>query len=114
MVGVDKIERGLAAWLDAELLPMMGQGTAGRVLAGAAGGILCKRMGNAIKALSGNRAATMLGLVDEQGGVDIEIMRDEIGKQMPESGLPIQLPLIGTVTLYRKDINNLYDYIMRG
>ena len=114
MVTVDKIERGIAAYIDAELLPMMGMGTIGRVLAGAAGGILCKRMGSAISAMQGSRGATLLGLVDEQGRVDIDIIRDEIGKQMPESGLPVQLPFIGTITMYRKDINNLYDYITRA
>lgn len=114
MVNAMQIEKGLASYLDAELLPMMPSGTAGRVLAGAAGGILCKRMGNAISALQGSKAATMLGIVDGDGNVDIDIIRDEVGKQMPESGLVIQIPVIGTITLYRKDVNALYDYITRA
>ena len=114
MISADKIERGLAAWIDSEMLPMMVHGTTGRILAGAAGGILCKRIGNAVSAMQDSKAAKLMGLVDGQGSIDLEIMRDELGKQIPDSGMPIPIPMIGTITLYRKDINTLYDYIARG
>jgi hypothetical protein len=33
-------------------------------------------------------------------------------EKIPDGGLPVDVPLIGKVTVYREDIEKLYGYIM--
>ena len=114
MVSIDKIERGIAAWLDSELLEKMASGTYGKVIAGTAGGIIVKRVGTVIRSYSTNKAAVALGLIDPDGAVDLEIIKDEMIRSMPDQGIQFSPPLIGTLTFYPKDIQSLYEFIMRA
>lgn len=114
MVSVEKIERGLASYLDKELMPQLPAEGAKRILAGTAVSIIIKRSGSMIEQLKENKILLALGIVDEVGNVDLELLKDEIKNQMTDSGLRLEIPFIGAITFKREDVDLLYRSIINA
>jgi hypothetical protein len=53
----------------------------------------------------------MLGLIDENGHIDIETLYEEAKKQAQKETIRIDIPLVGTLKLNGDDIEKLYSYI---
>lgn len=111
MVSVNKIESGVARFLDAELVGKMPDGGVQKILAGTAISLLIKKSGNMIKALQQNPVIQMMEIFDADGNVDVDSLTEELIKNFPDIGLKVDLPMIGTVTFHKEDINKLYSYI---
>lgn len=111
MVSIDRIERGIAKYFDVELKEKLPPNGFERVFVGTAISIAIKRSGRIIAEMKDNKAVQMLGIMDDKGNVDIDILRDEVKNQMPESGIKVDLPLIGMMTFKKEDIDILYSYI---
>lgn len=111
MVSVNKIENGVARFLDAELVSKMPDGGLQKILAGTAISLLIKKSGNFIKAFQQNPMIQLMDIFDADGNVDIDSMATELKKNFPDVGLRMDFPMIGTVTFHKEDIDKLYSYI---
>ena len=111
MVSVDKIERGVARFLDVEMLPTIPAEGFARVVAGTAAAVLVRRVGGMVRGYSDNSVVRGLGVMDAAGNVDIDILREALKANMPESGIRIEIPFGGAVTLRKADVDTLYRYI---
>lgn len=114
MVSSSSIEKGIASYLDNEFMPKIPLEGIKKIALGAGAGIVIKRSGVMLDYFKGNQMLHAFNIVDDNGNFDIEILRDEIKKQMPDIGLGIEIPLIGTITLKKDDLDVLYNHIIRN
>jgi hypothetical protein len=112
MVSIDKIERGVARFLDAEMLPTLPTEGVARVVAGTAMAVLVRRLGGMIRGYANHSIVRGLGVIDESGNVDVDILREALKANVPETGLKIEIPLGGAVTFHKADVDLLYRYIL--
>lgn len=112
MVSIDKIEQGLANYLDGELMPQLQNNGIEKILIGTAASLMIRKSGAIIDGYKDNKLVKMLGLMDENGNVDVEILTEELKNNMPKEGIKIDVPVVGTLTFRKDDIDKLYDYIM--
>ena len=131
MVSSRQIVKGIAMWVDSEILPMMHGAT--RYGAGVAAALLAKQgEGLLDKAKSSDIAKTM-GIVKD-GEYELDTLRDVMLAQFPEEGLRIEAaqinqflsrflgklgPIInirmeGGITFHRSDVEKLFRYIQEG
>lgn len=112
MVSVDKIEKGVAKYLDAELIPKLPENSWKQFGAGVVSALVAKRGGSVIEAYKHHPVLKAFGVVDEAGMLDAELLRDIAKERIPETGLSVDVPLLGTLKLYRADVDKLYGHIV--
>lgn len=112
MVSIDEIEQGLAVYLDKEFMPKLTDGSVQKVVVGMATSIFIKRFGEIALELQENKLIKMMGIFDDNGDVDLDMLRLELKKQVPETGLRMDLPVVGKLTFYKADIDQLYNTIV--
>ena len=112
MVSMNQLESGVARWMDTELMPKLeSQGGIKKVATVAFALYALKRGRTAIESLSGSSFLNTIGAVDSAGNVDIEGIAEEIRKQIPDAGMRVTVPMIGDLTFYRTDIDDMLRYI---
>lgn len=115
MVPISKIEKGVAAYLDAEIMPKF-QDVNGfeRVLAGTALGLIIRRSGKIIESYKDNKTVQALGLMDAEGNVDVDVLAEELKKNIPEDGMKVTIPIIGgNMNFHKEDVKKLHEYITK-
>ena len=111
MVSIGKIEQGVAAYLDSELMPKLPANGVQKVIVGTAMSLLIKRSGAILDSYKDNQLVKMLGIMDSEGNVDIDVLAEELKKNMPKDGLRVDVPIIGALTFKENDVDKLYEYI---
>lgn len=115
MVTVNQIERGLANWLDQEVVPTLSfNGQYGALKRGAvvaAATLAVKKTTTMLTALATSPAAALIGLSNEGGEIDIEGYAEEFRKQMPASGYKVSIPYVAEITFTPADVETLLRYI---
>lgn len=97
MVNAEQVHRGVARFLDENLLPQFPEGSVEKVLLGAGAAIFLRR----------NLPKIMTALGDGQE-VDEGMLLEEVRSRIPESGMRIEnLPFLKSITIYRKDADEL-------
>jgi hypothetical protein len=121
MVNINQIERGVARYVDAEIMPKLNNVEAiTRVFAGAIIGIVVKGLGGILESYTSNPALAMLGIVDDSKNIDIDLMIPEIKKNIPSEGIrwdiihPVKKVLIVSLTFHEDDIDRLHQYIVQS
>lgn len=112
MVPVNKIEKGIAAYLDAELMPKFQGNGLERVIVGTVTSLVIRKSGDIINGYKDNKAVQMLGIMDEDGNVDVDTLAEELKKNIGKDGVKVDIPVIGAITFHKEDVTKLYDYIM--
>ena len=112
MISINKIETGIARYLDAELMPKLPSDGLKSVIAGTAISIVVKRLGTMLDGLRGNSALKALGVIAENGDIDVDLLYEELRKHIPRTGLSIDIPFVGTLRFTEGDVDNLYNYII--
>lgn len=112
MVSVDKIEQGVANYLDAELMPKLQKTGVERVIVGTAAALLIRRTGAIVEGYKDNKLVKMLGIIDESGNVDVDVLIEELKKNISKDGVNIDIPIVGILTFHKEDVDKLYEYIM--
>lgn len=112
MVSVDKIEQGVANYLDAELMPQLKGNGIEKVIVGTTASLLIRKTGTIIEGYKDNKLVKMLGIIDDNGAVDVDTLVEEIKKNIPKEGVKVEVPILGTLTFHKDDVDKLYDYIM--
>lgn len=111
MVSIDKIQQGVAAYLDAELMPQLPNTGFEKVLAGTAMSLAIRRSGAILDSYKNNKAVQMLGLMDAEGNVDVDVLAEELKKNIPKEGMKVNIPIIGNMTFHKEDVDKLHEYI---
>jgi hypothetical protein len=112
MVSISSIEQGFANYLDTELMTKLPQNGFQKVIAGTVISLTIRKSGAIISSLKDNSFVKMLEVMDEDGNVDIDTLKDEFKKQMPDAGVKVDVPYIGVMTFKKNDVDKLYDYIV--
>lgn len=112
MVTFDQIERGVAAYLDNELMPMIPEQGFQKIIAGTAISLMIKKTSGKFEMFRENQFVKMMGVIDESGNVDVETLKDELKKQVPDAGVKVEVPMIGMLTFHKTDVDKLYSYIV--
>lgn len=112
MIPIKQIEKGVAAYLDAEIMPQLPNSSLEKVLAGTAMSLVIRRSGNILESYKDNKAVQMLGLMDSDGNVDVDILSEELKKNISNDGLKVEVPIIGKMTFHKDDVDKLHNYIM--
>lgn len=115
MVSMNQIEAGVSRWLDKELMPKLPTGGQYDGIKKAATVALAlyaiKRGRAALDSLTQNSFLGTIGAVDREGNVDLEGFVEEMKKQVPENGLKVSVPMVGDMTFYRDDLDDVMRYI---
>lgn len=111
MVTIDKIEHGIAAYLDGELIPKLPSTGIEKVLTGTTMSLLIRRLGKILESYKNDKTVRMLEIVDEEGNVDIDLICEELKKNIPSEGVKMDVPIIGSLTFHEDDVDKLYEYI---
>lgn len=112
MVSINKIEQGVAAYLDSEIMPQLQNGSLEKVIAGTAISLAIRKSGKILAGYKNNKAIQMLELMDSEGNVDVDILAEELKKNIPTEGFKIEVPLIGAMTFHKDDVDKLHKYIV--
>ena len=112
MVEIKNIEMGVAQYLEAELVPKLPAGGWKQFGVGVVAALVARRGGAILEAYKGHPALKAFGVVDEAGCFDVDVLREIAMERIPESGLPVDVPMLGRLTIYRADVDKLYGYIV--
>ena len=115
MIPVQQVVNGVAAYMAKAIEQNYDGNTYQRLLAGMAIGIAQRRAVELMQKLMENKAAQAVNLVNNDGKVDVELLRDVAGEQMAQMGkLQIDVPLLGRLTFAPADVEKIYETIMEG
>ena len=114
MVSIGRVERGIASYLDREMLPKLDADGLQGFGIGVATSILIKRVGHIVNSLKNNNIMQMLGVFDGKGNVDIDILRDAVKENISDNGRKMSFSILGSFTFYKSDVDILYNCIMEA
>lgn len=108
MITIEQAARGLTSYLDAELLPHLPTGKA--LIVGAAAALYIRKAPDIARQLIGMPAVKLLGIIDEQGNIDIDELYNAVLPQV-RGTFDLSVPLVGNLTFDRAEIDKLYSYL---
>ena len=117
MISTEQIKRGLAAYIDNEILPNIPSGSLKKVLVGTALTLYITNIEKIIKGQD-NAFISAMGLIDESGTVDMDRLSEALKRNIPESGTTISINAlgmnIGSMILHRSDVDAIHRYILNS
>lgn len=111
MVSTNRAEKGFATFLDREMMTKLPEGSLQRTALGVTSGLMLKKGGDALEKLKDNAFVTTLGIFDDNGYIDIDLLRDVLKENIPDMGIKVKLPMIGVLTVHKGDVDMLHRYI---
>lgn len=109
MVSYSQVVNGISKYIDQEIVNKL-QGWQ-RWALGAGTGIFLSKSGENFAQLKENSIVKMLGLIDENGMVDVDIIYSELRKQADKGSIVAEIPALGKITLTKDDVEKLYACI---
>ena len=113
-VTYENIESGIASYLDNEFLSQYEATSIQKTLIGVAISLLLQNKRRSMRDLVLGDMGKNLGITDEEGMIDIDLLRDVIKTRITDEGVKYENSYIGTVTFHRDDIDTLYSYITKN
>ena len=110
MVSIDKIQAGITAFLENEIVAKMSGWQ--KWVFGAGLGLAMNHTQDIFTALKNNPLVQMMGVIQPDGTVDLDSLYREIKKQAMQGPAVIAIPGVPAITLYDADVDKLYQYIM--
>lgn len=114
MISISQIKSGLSNYVDCEMLPSMADAGYKKIIFATGAAIVLSRLETALVKFKSNSVLIALDIFDAEGNVDIDIVVDELCKNVPRSGLSMDIPFIGEIVFYASDIRNMHNYIVGG
>lgn len=110
MATANQIKSGLGDYLEKHLMPKLDSKR--QFLLGMAYGLCAGKMDALIQIAQQNNTLHALGVVAENGEIDLDALYAAANAQMQAQGkLAIDIPLIGAFVFDANDLRNLYDAI---
>ena len=113
MVSIECVERGMARYVDEELLPSISCDGAKGFGLGVAATLLTKRGGNVLRQYARAPLLQQMGLTSPDGAVDLEAVYEAAKANIPATGVAIELPLGICIRIRAEDIDKLYEMIRK-
>lgn len=110
MVSIDRVQNGIARYIDSEIVSKM-SGVNKWVFSAVATAYIADAP-KLIERVKSNAMLAPLELVDAAGNVDIEKVYTHLKPAASKCPAPISIPGMGTITLTESDIDTLYTYII--
>lgn len=109
MINYETFINGIVKFIDNEITPQM---TGFKKLAfGVGSSIVLKKGDNVFNLVKDNQLIHALGILDDQNNIDIDMLKQEIASKMGDEKYSIEIPMIGTITLNKGDLEKLYRYM---
>lgn len=113
MVPKEQFLNGLVRYCDVDVIPQLP--TSGKWIVGAMVIGATKKAENIITQLSSNPIVKSIGIIDENGLIDIDLLADSLRQSADKYGkLSVSLPVVGTMTFSASDIDRAKQYIVGG
>lgn len=112
MVTLNQIEAGAVKYIDAEIGPKIpvnvpnGQLKKVVFMAGAAYAVHKN-----IQQYAAHPVLAQMGAVDEAGNLDLDGLLVSVKQAVPDTGVKIDVPILGSLTFYLEDFERLAAYI---
>ena len=113
MVTIERVQRGVAAYISNELEPQL-DGFKKWAFAIAASELVSTVLPAYLKKLSQNEMVALTGMISEDLSIDIERLYKRVRPAAERSPARIELPIIGGITFNCDDVDALYNCIMRA
>ena len=114
MIKITRLEVGIAEYMDNEIFSQVNTDSQVKKYGiSVVSACAIKMISSTIKKVESNPIIGALGVLDGDE-IDIEFFIETMKEKMPESGIKVQIPAIGTVTFNKYDIDLLESYIMKG
>lgn len=110
---IPAIKQGLAGFLDGEFIPKYKKTHSAAVSYGVAvvAALAIDNLGNIMGQLADHPFVSYLGIVDANHDVDITKLMEFMRKQMPKEGLKVPVPMVGTLSFDKSDVDALEKYM---
>lgn len=107
-VTIDKIQKGLTAYIDTEISNQLtGWEKIGFCTASA---LILRNLPETLEQYRNNKFIQMLGIIDDNGNIDIDSLRDAIAENLKEEH--IDIPIIKRrLKVTQADLDSLYNMI---
>ena len=112
MVTIDQAMRGVAQYADNEIIPHLPTGKG--IGAGIALALIMDGGKSRILALKDHPAVQMMGIMDEEGNIDLERLYNAARARVDGKKIPLTIPVIGELRFDVNDVDRLYKYIQGG
>lgn len=107
MVAYEHIEKGVANYIDTNIMNQFPDNGWKKIVIAAAVSIGVKKYVNILKE---NETLQMIGLVAPDGA-EVDMYGEYLKKQIPESGMSIDIPLLGELIMHRHDVDEVLKHI---
>jgi hypothetical protein len=111
MVSIESIERGLAKYIDTQIMPAIKTDGIKGFGIGVAASLLVKRGGNLLRTYAQNPMLQQMGLVTADGAVDLDAVRDAARDNISVGALLVELPMGISLRINTTDVDSLYKAI---
>ena len=112
MVTIDQAMRGAAKFADNEIIPHLPTGKG--IGAGIALALIMDGGKSRILALKDHPAVQMMGIMDEEGNIDLERLYNAARARVDGKKIPWDIPVIGELKFDVNDVDRLYKYIQEA
>ena len=112
MVGMDRVKRGIARYIDDEFINKMSGWQ--KWVFGAGAAMYLENFAANMQKLAENPIVKSLGILDGAGNVAVERLHQQLRVQAQKGPITFDVPMMGTITLNETDVEKLYNYIMQA
>lgn len=111
-VPMSRVQAGITKYLDNEMMPQIKQTRSNLSTFGISlfAALAIQNLPATMEKLTQSPAIEWLGVIDNEG-VEIDALAEQARQVMPAEGLKVALPVVGTITFRREDIDSLAQYI---
>jgi hypothetical protein len=103
---------GVSKFIDECILAHYPATSMKRILMAGAVSLYLKKNEGVVDTLTSNPLFTGLGIVHDNGMVDLEILRDTLKSEINKAGfMRLSLPMVGDIDFTTEDVDSLYRYI---
>lgn len=107
----EQVLNGIVKYIDNEVLSKLD--TKGKIFLGTGITIAMKNSSEVLNRIQNNEIVKSLGIVDENGQFDIELVAENLKENASKYGkMQFNVPIIGTLTFTPDDVDKIKDYII--
>lgn len=106
----EQVLNGVVKYIDNEVLTKLD--TKGKIFLGTGITIALKNSQNLLQKIQNNEIVKALGIVDESGQYDIDLLAEHLKANAQKYGkLQFNVPVVGTLTFSAEDVDRIKEYI---
>lgn len=115
MVHKSSVLPGLSKFIDESILSHYPATSMKRILMAGAVSLYLKKNEGIVDTLTSNPLFNGIGVVHDNGMVDLEPLRDTLKSEINKVGfMRLTLPMVGDIDFTTEDVDSLYKYIMEA